>query len=297
MTTAHGPIVGRRRLRSALRQARESVDLTQEQVAAQMDWSLSKLIRIEAGTVSVSTNDLKALLSLYRISDRAQVDELVDLARASRQRSWLADYKDLLDPHYRSYLGLEAETSSLWYFNPLVVPGLLQTPAYTRAIVAELTSREWAVEEIERLVEVRLARQREVLGRPDPPGLMVLMDEAALRRPVGGWPAMREQLDHLRESAEQPNISVRILPFSAGPYPAMYGPFVILDFPEEADSSVVLLEHAFSVHVLERAEDIEPYRSAFDRMWARALSVVDSTDLIKTIADRAVATRPAGAGS
>jgi transcriptional regulator with XRE-family HTH domain len=284
MTAAHGPIVGRRRLRFALRQAREAADLTQEQVAGQMDWSLSKLIRIEAGTVSVSTNDLKALLALYRISDRAQVEELVELARVSRQRTWWAGYQDRLASYRLSFIGLEAETSALWSFNPLLVPGLLQTELYARAIIAENWPKDGTPGAIEPLVELRLARQREVLRRPDPPQLMVLMDEAALRRPVGGWPAMREQLLHIVDATGQPNVWVRVLPFAAGPYPAMYGPFVIFDFPEETDSSVVFIENAFSGDVLERAEDVSAYRRVVDQMWQRALTVEDSLTLIKTVA-------------
>jgi transcriptional regulator with XRE-family HTH domain len=286
MTTAHGPIVGRRRLRFALRQAREAAELTQEQVAAQMDWSLSKLIRIEAGTVSVSTNDLKALLALYRITDGTQVEELVELARASRQRTWLAGYKDQLASYRVSFIGLEAETSTLSSFNPLLVPGLLQTETYARAVIAELASHEDTPEPVEPLVDVRMRRQHEVLGRRVPPRLLVLMDEAVLRRPVGGWRAMREQLAHLVEAAEQPNISLRILPFSAGPYPAMYGPFTILDFPEEADTPVVFLENAFSGDVIERAEEVSAYRGMFDQMWHRALTEESSAELIKELIKR-----------
>jgi transcriptional regulator with XRE-family HTH domain len=286
MITAHGPIVGRRRLRFALRQAREAAELTQEQVAAQMDWSLSKLIRIEAGTVSVSTNDLKALLALYRISDSAQIEELVELARASRQRTWLAGYKDQLASYRVSFIGLEAETSTLSSFNPLLVPGLLQTETYARAVIAELAPHEGTPEPIEPLVDVRMRRQQEVLGRREPPRLMVLMDEAVLRRPVGGWRAMREQFRQLVEAAEQPNISLRILPFSTGPYPAMYGPFTILDFPEETDTPVVFLENAFSGDVIERVEEVSAYRGMFDQMWQRALTEEDSADLIKELIRR-----------
>jgi transcriptional regulator with XRE-family HTH domain len=287
MTTAHGPIVGRRRLRFALRQAREAAELTQEQVAAQMDWSLSKLIRIEAGTVSVSTNDLKALLALYHINDGAQVEELVELARASRQRTWWAGYKDRLASYRVSYIGLEAETSALWYFNPLLVPGLLQTETYARAVIAELAPHEGTPEEVEPLVDFRLTRQREILGRRDPPRLAVLMDEAVLRRPVGGRRGMREQLLQLVDAAAEPNISLRILPFSAGPYPAMYGPFTILDFPEDADTPVVFLENAFSGDVVERAEEVTAYRGMFDQMWQRSLSEDESVELIRAIADGA----------
>jgi transcriptional regulator with XRE-family HTH domain len=281
MTTAYGPIVGRRRLRYALRQAREAAELTQDQVVAHMDWSLSKLLRIEAGTVSVSTNDVKALLALYRITDPAVVDELVGLARASRQRPWWTGYKERLGPHIVSYVGLEAETVALRYVNPVMITGLFQTPEYTRAIVSAGTAVDLSAEEIETLVELRTARQREILGRADPPQVQVVIDEGALRRPIGGPAVMREQLLHLSESAQRPHIAIRILPFSAGPYAAMNGPFIILEFPEASDTPVVFVENAIGGEALERAADVAAYQRAFERTWNKALSAEGSFRLIE----------------
>jgi transcriptional regulator with XRE-family HTH domain len=284
MMTVHGPIVGRRRLRLALRQARDATGLTQEQVAGEMDWSLSKLIRIEAGSVSLSTNDLRALLSLYGITDEATIDELVDLARASRQRPWWTGYKDRLEPQVVSYIGLEAETHSLRYFNALMIPGILETEAYARALVAHGTARQPSADEVRTIVEVRLARQRQVLERVDPPDIYVLIDEAAVRRPVGGPATMRAQLIHLAECMERTNISVRIIPFSVGAYPAMYGPFVILEFPDETDTPVVFLENALSGDAVERPDAVVPYQRAFDQMRSLALDEKRSLDLIRRAA-------------
>jgi transcriptional regulator with XRE-family HTH domain len=289
MTTAHGPVVGRRRLRIALRRSREAANLTQDQVAAEMDWSLSKLIRIEAGQVSISTNDLKAILTLYEVTEAKEISELLELARVSRQRPWWSGYKDRyedrLAPHVFSYIGLEAETSSMRTFDPLLVPGLLQTPAYARAIVREVSPYQRSADELEAIVQIRLTRQREVLGRADPPEFLVVLDEAALRRPVGGAETMREQLRQLAASEEQAHLTVKVLPFSTGPYPAMYGPFVILEFPTQADSPVVFLENAFSGDVLERAEDVGPYRRAFEKISEMALSTKESARLLNKVAD------------
>jgi transcriptional regulator with XRE-family HTH domain len=284
MTTAYGPIVGRRRLRYALRQAREAAELTQDQVVAHMDWSLSKLLRIEAGTVSVSTNDVKALLALYRIADPAVVDELVGLARASRQRPWWTGYKERLGPHIVSYVGLEAETVALRHFNPLMITRLFQTADYTRAIASGGIAMDLGPAEIEALVELRKARQREILGRTDPPQIQAVIDEGALRRPIGGPAVMRDQLLHLSESAQRPNISIRIMPFSAGPYAAMYGPFIILEFAEEADTPVVFVENVTGGDVHERAVDVEPYQRAFESTWNKALSEEESLRMIDAAA-------------
>lgn len=284
MTTAHGPIVGRRRLRYALRQAREAADLTQEQVAARMDWSLSKLLRIEAGTVSVSTNDVKALLALYRITDPAAVEELIHLARASRQRPWWTGYRERLGSDVVSYVGLEAESATLRYLSPLTITGLFQTPRYARAIATAGTAVELSPEDVDSLVELRLARQREILGRANPPEIQVLIDEAALRRPVGSPAVMREQLLHLAESAGRPNIDIRILPFAAGAYAAMYGPFIVLEFPDESDTPVVFVESAIGGEALERGPDVAAYQRAFERTWNQALGEADSLRLIEAAA-------------
>jgi transcriptional regulator with XRE-family HTH domain len=288
MATAQGPIVGRRRLRFALRQGREAAGLTQEQVASQMDWSLSKLIRIEAGTVSLSTIDLKALLNLYGITDSAAIGELVDLARASRQRTWWAGYKGRLAEHAStslSYVGLEAETSSLKYFNALMIPGLLQTATYARALITAAVAVDLSDQEIDALVELRIARQREVLGRPNPPQVRVVLDEAALRRPIGGGSAMHEQLMQLAELGLQSNIDIRVLPFATGAYPAMYGPFMVFEFPAPADTPIVFLENAISGDALERPDEIEPYIRAFEEMWSSALSQTSTLALIERVAN------------
>jgi transcriptional regulator with XRE-family HTH domain len=283
MSAVQGPTVGRRRLRTALRRAREAAELKQEAVAAAMDWSLSKLIRIEAGSVSVSTNDVKALLQLYRVEDQRLVDELVGLARVARRRGWWSSLKENLPASYASYIGLEAEASRLLYYQPINVPGLLQTEAYARAIVPVDGPAQVAPEEIETRITIRLTRQREVLGRPDPPRIHAVLDEAVLRRITGGRAVMREQLQHLAALAVLPHIEIQVLPFTAGNN-LVNGPFVVLGFPDPADTDVVYIESALVEDVIDRPESIGSYRHAFESLAGDALSPAESVKLLEEVA-------------
>jgi transcriptional regulator with XRE-family HTH domain len=286
MTTVHGPTVGRRRLRSALRRARDAAGLTQEQVAAAMDWSLSKLIRIEAGSVSISTNDVKALLGHYHMTDQHQIDELVELARVSRRRTWWSQYKDSLPSAYASYIGLETEASKLSFFQPSGIPGLLQTESYARAAVtaASTTVGDTMDEElIEERHAIRMRRQKEVLDRPDRPDIDVVLDEAALHRQTGGPGSLREQLLHLADVGRLPRVTIRVLPFTAGDY-APQGPFVILHFPDQDDTDVVYLEGVLAQDVLDRAADVAAYQQTFDRLWEMSLQPEESLAKIAKMA-------------
>lgn len=283
MTSDQGPTIGRRRLRAALRRARESADLTQDHVARQMDWSLSKLIRIESGAVSISTNDVKALLHLYAVSDQRQVAELVELARAARRRAWWSGYKDQVPPAYAAYIGLEAEASELRYFQPISFPGLLQTEAYARAVVPVDGPHHVPPTEIENRVRIRLTRQQEVLYGPDPPRLEVLLDEAALRRVTGGPRVLREQLRHVAGMCDAPQVTVRVRPFASGGGTVL-GPFVILCFAGTQDSDVVYVESALVQDVVDRPSEVAPYRHVFTRLCAEALSPVDSVALLHRVA-------------
>lgn len=283
MTTVHGPVVGRRRLRTALRKHREESRLTQEQVAAEMDWSLSKLIRIEAGIVSISTNDVKALLQLYGVTDPPQVEELVDMARIARRRTWWSPYKDNVPSHYVSFIGLEAETSALSYYHPIGIPGLLQTRAYATAIAEAAADLQMEADEVDTRVDIRMTRQREVLGRNEPPEVDVILDEGVLRRITGGTDVMREQLRHLAVTGERQHVTIRVLPFTAGENGIM-GPFVILEFPDPTDSNVVYLESALLQSVVDHPEDTARYLRTYEHLRQNCLAPDASLALIREIA-------------
>src|ERR1700683_606310 len=184
MSDSRHPQVPRRRLRAELRGAREAADLTQDDVAKAMEWSLSKIIRIEAGSVGVSSNDLKALIRLYKIDDPNRVDELLALARQSRERSWWSGYKELLNLQYIQFIDYESAATFIHGFQPVLVPGLLQTEGYARVTITQL-GENLTPKVIDDLVEIRMKRQ-ELLAQETPPGMSFVLDEAVVRRVVGG---------------------------------------------------------------------------------------------------------------
>lgn len=236
------PAVYKRRLRSELRKARERLGMSQKDAAAAMDWSLSKIIRIEAGTVSISINDLRALLTHYQIQDSEQVDALVDIARKARERSpWWAKYKPYASSELLSYCAYESSAKIVRNFEPLLVPGLLQTEDYARTILRTLRGSK-DPQRINHLVELRLQRQ-DILSMQDGRKLHFIMDEAVIRRAVGGPTAMRRQLTYLRDLASRPGISIRVIPFLHGMYRGLRVPYTQFEFSDPQDESILYLEN------------------------------------------------------
>jgi transcriptional regulator with XRE-family HTH domain len=277
------PAVQRRRLKTELRGARQQAGLTQDQVAAAMEWSLSKVIRIEAGTVGISANDLRALLGLYDEQDPDQVANLLTLARAGRERPWQNVYKDVASQRLLEFIEFEAAASITRNFQPLMVPGLLQTREYAQVMLREL-NRDLTSENIDSLVQVRMRRQ-ELLDREDAPLLLFIMDEAATRRLVGDRHVMRRQLDRLTELAARPRITVEVLPFSAGAYPALNGSFVIQEFPDSADADVLYQEGPQGEEL--RSDDpelIRRYRDIFDELRRLSLGPQGSLSFLNELA-------------
>ncbi|HSV68187.1 MAG TPA: helix-turn-helix transcriptional regulator [Mycobacteriales bacterium] len=238
-TIGPDPTVHRRRLRNELRRTRETAGRTQRDVAAAMDWSQSKLIRIETGAVNISTNDLRALLGHYEV-DPARVSALVDLARAAREMPRWSIYKDVAKPEFISFLGYESSASVIRNFEPLLVPGLLQTEEYAREIIGAIEDHQ--PQKVDALVDLRMQRQ-ELLARQPAPDLHFILDEAVIRRAVGGVNVARRQLRHLRESAAQPNVTIRIVPFKLGVYPRLRVPYILFEFPDPEDEDVLYLEN------------------------------------------------------
>ena len=285
MTVGQRPTAQRRRLRSELRLRRETAGLTQDLVASEMEWSLSKLVRIEAGTVGISTNDLRALLRLYGVPDGGELNDLLDLARASRQRMWWARYRDILAPSYLEFIGLEADASTIRYFHPTIVPALFQTEEYARAMIADGRTRIVEPDQMESYVAVRMTRVREVLGRDQPNDLTVILDEAVIRRRVGGPAVMRAQLQHLLGIAARDDVLLRVVPFEAGAHPGLYGSFALLGFADPNDDVVLYLENAPTDMVLrDRPMEIAQYETAFERLTELALDEDSSVALIRDAA-------------
>ncbi|GAA1830128.1 helix-turn-helix transcriptional regulator [Luedemannella flava] len=285
---SQGPTIPRRRLRSELRAAREAVGFTQEQVAEELAWSTSKVIRIEAGIVGLSITDLRALLEMYEITNPARIRKLEEFARLSRKRSWWSAIKaDEVSAQQRMLIGFEAEATKLRHFHPLLVPGLLQTEAYAAALLRDCAVPAPTEASFQTRMDVRLTRQQDTLERHAPPLVTAIIDEAALHRPVGGTETMREQLRHLLALGERANVEITILPWRVGAHPGMvHGGFTILQFDETADADVVYMEHGATDRVLtDDQEEIGKYWTIMQRLEQESLSVTDSRRLIERVLD------------
>lgn len=233
------PAVHRRRLRSELRGAREAAGMTQRDVAIAMDWSQSKLIRIESGAVNISTNDLRALLGHYGV-DSTRINALIDVARAAREATRWSIYKDVAAPQFIAFLGYESSASIIRNFEPFFVPGLLQTEEYARTVISVIHANN--PHKIDPLVDLRMERQ-ELLVRQPSVDLHFIMDEAVIRRVAGGRDVMRRQLRHLQKHVEDdPNITVRIVPFERGMYPFQRVPYWLFEFANPEDEYVLFTE-------------------------------------------------------
>jgi transcriptional regulator with XRE-family HTH domain len=280
MAGAQSPTVRRRRLALELRRLREAARLTCEEVAERLECSASKISRVETGRVSVSPRDVRDMLEIYGVPED-QRESLVQLARDSRQKGWWHAYSDTIQPQFATYLGLESAASEIRIYEVSLIPGLLQTGDYARTVIGAGMVNS-AYEDIERRVELLMARQP-ALTRADPPKLWAVLDEAALRRRVGGGGLMRLQLEYLLEMASLPNVAVQVIPFGGGAHPAMGRPFVILVFPERVDTDVVYLEDLTSALYVEDVEEVDRYNVFFNHLRATALSFDDSSALITAV--------------
>jgi transcriptional regulator with XRE-family HTH domain len=233
------PAAMRRRLRVELKRLRTEAGITQREVAEALDWSPSKIIRIESGQVGITVTDLKALVGHYGLDDDGRLASLTELARGSKRQPFV-EYRDVLTAETVKFHGYESSASRIRQAQPTLVPGIVQTEEYTRAL---LEGYGRAPKGIDRVIESRRERQ-EVLERDSAPQLHMILDEAILRRVVGGPGVMRNQLQHLLELARRPTITIQVVPFDAGAYEALRGPFVLLEFPEVTDPDVVYLEYS-----------------------------------------------------
>lgn len=274
------PTVQRRRLRLELRRARDAAGLRQADVAHAMEWSPSKLIRIEKGDVSVSTNDLKALLSYYGVKDKGRVNEMLELARSARGASFYDQFVGLLKPGFKDYLAYEASASVIRQYDTVLVTGLLQTEEYGRAILQHMV--EFSEEDVDKAWAVRQHRQ-EAVDREDPPEMLYILDEAALRRHVGRGRVMQHQLERIREAATEPHVSVQIIPFSRGAHPGMSGNFILLEFADPNLDDLVHLEGVNQITIRDDTELIAEYLDRFEKLQELALSQDESGDFLDAL--------------
>ncbi|GAA1371929.1 helix-turn-helix domain-containing protein [Streptomyces beijiangensis] len=281
----NGPAVRRRKLGMELRNLRCRAGLTSNQAAQLVGWHQSKISRIETGRSGVKTADVTLLLDAYGVRDPQQRALFTALSGAGDDGGahWWHAYRGLLPPQYQDFISLESQARTAKTLETSAVPGLLQTPDYARA-VTRASLAELPQDAVDSLVEVRLARQ-EVLRVEYPLELSAVIDEAVLHRPVGGRRVMADQLRHLTDTAQLPQVRLQVLPVGIGAYIGMTCPFIIFSFPNIADLDVVVLDHLTSSLYLERKEDLEAYSAAFRTIQALALPPQHSLDLIAGIGD------------
>ncbi|MDG4795112.1 helix-turn-helix transcriptional regulator [Micromonospora sp. WMMD1082] len=280
------PTVQRRRLRVRLRQAREATGLTQKDAAQKLRWGTAKIIRIETGQVGISATDLTALLGLYGITDPDQVAAYVEMAMQSRKQHWSV-YRDVLNQDFLIYLGFEGSASVLRQSESLILPGLLQTEEYARAVIHAFNPPGTSPRHMNRQLEVRMRRQ-EILDRADPPTLFFILDEAVIRRAVGAVDGsarvMQRQLAHLNDIGRRHHVHLRVVRFSHGAHIGLMGPFAILEFPDDGDDDLLFLENGpHSLATREDASVISLYLKQFAELENHALSEADTADLIDEV--------------
>lgn len=276
----YSPTIRRRRLSNALFQFRQEAGLDSKEVARRLGWQPSKVTRIERNEWKLpGVSDVMDLLDCYEIRDEAKRQAMITLARESRRRGWWEEeYKDILGG---GLVGFEWEAAEIQTFEALLVPGLLQTAEYAAAVMRG--GQVVPEEDIQRRVEARLARQR-ILDRSDPPTFWAVIDEAALRKHIGGVTAMRGQLAHLRQVAERPNVGIQVLPDAVGAHASLNGSFTILDYSAAEDPSLIYVEiGAVGDLFLEKQEDVTLYRRKFGYLRASALSADASVSYIEDL--------------
>ncbi|MCN0176744.1 helix-turn-helix domain-containing protein [Salinispora arenicola] len=286
--SAAGPTVLRMMLGAQLRRLRESRGVTREGAGWEIRASESKISRMELGRVGFKERDIADLLTLYGITDPQEREALLRLARDANSPGWWHQYGDVLPSWFQAYLGLEAAAALIRTYELQFVPGLLQTQEYARAVVLLGHGRALPAE-IDRRVALRMRRQQ-VLHRKDPPQLWAVVDEAALRRPIGGPAVMRQQVTALIDATRLPNVRLQVVPFAAGGHAAAGGAFSILRFGDAELPDVVYIEQLTSALYLDKREDLEFYAVAMERLCVEAEPPERTPELL----GRILADLPAG---
>ncbi|NEB74372.1 helix-turn-helix domain-containing protein [Streptomyces sp. SID14478] len=276
---AGSPTARRRRLSIELKKLREKSGSTCAQVGEALDWSGSKVNRMETGNGRVQPSDIDALCRFYDTSEELR-DFLKSLARQAKTRGWWQTHGAGVPEWFNIYIGLEQEASSFRQYQCELIPGLMQTPAYASEL--HTTGAYMAPVDIERAVRVRMERQTVMLSGEQAPDSWFIVNESALRNVIGDRAVMREQLEHVVESAQLPNVTLQVLHFDSGTYPAT-GSFTMLRFPDPEDPDIVYRDGITDAVYLEGDHHVREYTRAFDGLRAAALSPRRSTELIKSV--------------
>jgi transcriptional regulator with XRE-family HTH domain len=283
-TSVSGPTVRRMQVGARLRKLREAKGVSREDAGWAIRGSESKISRMELGRVGFKHRDIADLLTLYEVEDEEERADVLALARAANAPGWWHPYGDLLAPWFQNYLDLEAAAALIRTYEIQFVPGLLQTEAYARAVV-EIGYGDADREEIDRRVKVRMTR-KEILDGADGPRLWAVIDEAVLRRPIGGVEVLRGQIEALREACRWPRVRLQVIPFDAGGHAAAGGAFSIMRFPDPDMPDVVYIEHLTSAFYLEKREDVETYVAAVARLFIEAEPPDRTPDILREALDR-----------
>jgi transcriptional regulator with XRE-family HTH domain len=276
-----GPTVRRMLVGAQLRRLRNARNISRERAAEAIRASEWKIHRLENGQVSFKERDVVDLLRLYGVSDPGDVAGFVILAREANEPGWWHQYNDLLPQWFKTYVDLESAAVLIRSYEAQFVPGLLQTEEYMRAVIRGAHLDE-SSEGAERRIALRMARQV-LLTQARAPRLWAVVDEGALRRPVGGRDVLRAQLERLIEAAELPNVTLQVLPFGAGAHPAMIGAFSILRFPEPDLPDVVYLEHLTNALYLDKRDEVEEYLHVIDTICLHAARPDRTVEILRRI--------------
>jgi transcriptional regulator with XRE-family HTH domain len=273
-----GPTVQRLVLGGHLRRLREQAHITTEQAAGVIRGSHSKISRMEHGRVGFKERDIADLLTMYGVTDGDEREALLKLARESNTPGWWQGYADILPHWVEPYFGLEAAASFIRNYELQFVPGLLQTEGYALSLIR--LGNAPTEEDVLRRAEARMSRQ-DILRRETPPRVWAVVDEGALRRPIGGAKVMREQLKHLIDMCDHPAVTLQVLPFQVASHPAMGGPFTILRFSEPDLRDVVYIEQLTSALYLDKPAEVDSYLEVMEQLCLQAEPAARTPQILK----------------
>lgn len=285
MTTGPSPTMRRRQLGMELRRLREANGRSLDDVARAVGRVPSTISRIETGKVGLRPTLVRALLDVYAVPEGAEREALLELARDAQRKGWWNEYDDVLSARtdFERYLGYEGGAASLRVYENRMVPGLLQTSDYARASLRAVRVYD-DPDDLERLVELRIKRQ-ELLTRRDPMVVWAVLDEAVLRRPVGGAEILRAQLESLLTVGQLPNVAIQVLPFARGAHAGLDGSFTIIEFPDVSDPDVVYLDGPAGNLYIEKVKDVRRHAGVFNRLLSEALTREETADFIRAVID------------
>lgn len=279
------PTVRRRKLGSEFKRLREAAGVKMDDAAERIGGDKSKISRQENGRQGMNKLEAEALLDLYGVEDDRLRTALITMAREGRRKGWWGQYSDLIKAGLEEQISIESDAAKILAFQPLVIPGLFQTFEYASEVIRSYDKGKTPEAELKSLISVRMTRQ-EIFQRPDAPLHVCILDEAVLRREVGGPATMAAQLERLVEISKPPKLTIQVIPFGQGWHPGLSGHFTVFSYPDPMELDIVKVEYLDGSLFLEEDAAVDRFRLAFDELRASALPVRQSLDLIRTVAQQ-----------